>query len=224
MSQDLRAFLAARERELHTEIERLHRELRPLEAELADVRRARNAIAHDDEGAPESTAAGRVRGVDEFEPMPDHYSPYQRLTMKQLTVKALQENFPNGATANKLIQFFHDAWNRKDVVRSSFSPQLSRLKSEGIITRRGNVWFMAAEKEKGPEAVASEPSPTVAGDVAERSIAPDSRSGEGYPAKDAKPSEGSNPSVSAPFTAQESTFRQDLLSTSQLQFPDRDPG
>jgi hypothetical protein len=66
--------------------------------------------------------------------------------MKQLVLKALEEHFPNGATAIQLIDFFHNAWGRTDVIRSSLSPQLSRLKVEKDIILSGKTWTLAAPK------------------------------------------------------------------------------
>jgi hypothetical protein len=68
-------------------------------------------------------------------------SPYEHLTMKQLIMKALTEHFSRGTTAKQLREFFRDAWARK-IDRASLSPQLSRLRSDKIIDREGNVWFL----------------------------------------------------------------------------------
>lgn len=74
-------------------------------------------------------------------------SPYLRLTMKQLVRKALSEHFINGATANELLDHFRDVYGRSDVVRTSLSPQLSRLKQEGDVILRGKRWYLAGENE-----------------------------------------------------------------------------
>ena len=61
-------------------------------------------------------------------------------------------SFRWGATANELVEFFHNAWGRRDVVRSSLSPQLSRLKDEGFIDREGYNWFLLEpQKQEAPE-------------------------------------------------------------------------
>jgi hypothetical protein len=67
--------------------------------------------------------------------------------MKQLVRKALSEHFVNGATANELLAHFRDVYGRSDVVRTSLSPQLSRLKQEGDIILRGKRWYLAGENE-----------------------------------------------------------------------------
>ena len=67
--------------------------------------------------------------------------------MKQLTLKALNEHFQKGATARQLLRFFKDAWGRDDVVRSSLSPQLTRLKNDGKIRRDGIRWFLVTTEK-----------------------------------------------------------------------------
>jgi hypothetical protein len=69
--------------------------------------------------------------------------------MKELTQKALAEAFPNGASANDLIFYFKKKWGRDDIVRSSLSPQLSRLRAEGLIRRDGRLWLLAQPSEGG---------------------------------------------------------------------------
>jgi hypothetical protein len=162
--ESLSDFLTRRERELQTRINGLYGQLRPLEAELADVRKAKSAVS--DRSAPklplggdESTLLGTVI-VDTAKRTVtvEHNTPYARMTMKQLVELALREHFPNGATANQLIDFFHNAWGRPDVVRSSLSPQLSRLKSEGRVDlKNGSVWVLLENKE-APAGGASESS------------------------------------------------------------------
>jgi hypothetical protein len=74
---------------------------------------------------------------------------YQYSTIKQLIKKALTEHFQSGATAFQLREFFRDAWAR-NIDRESISPQLSRLRSEKIIDREGNVWFLIKETDALP--------------------------------------------------------------------------
>ena len=80
---------------------------------------------------------------------------FQKMTMKQLVVAALKEHFPNGATSNQLLSHFTTVWGRNDIMRSSLSPQLSRLKAnEGLIELHGKVWTLTSkgrgELEFGP--------------------------------------------------------------------------
>lgn len=184
----LTEFLAQRETELLDQIEDVRRSLHPLENELAQVRRAKAIISM--EAAPRAP----VSAFEEFDEI--QIAPYAEMTMKQLTIKALRDHFPRGATAQKLISFFSDAWGRADVQRSSLSPQLTRLKQEGVIGLNGKTWYLVTD-EKGPDET-SEPDSSV-GHVAERLNAPDLGSGESPKLAGDRGSVGSNPTVSAPF-------------------------
>ena len=184
----LAQYLDRREVELQERIDGVHKTLIPLEAELADVRKAKAAISERHEPAAfrvwtqhtlrrpslvemaekvmQRRSLNDAASVDaEF----TEISPYAHLTQKQLVLKALTEHFPKGATANELIEFFHNAWKRTDVIRSSLSPQLSRLKVEDKIGLRGKTWTLlapgndeapsdepqGASKESSPEDVQS---------------------------------------------------------------------
>jgi hypothetical protein len=135
-----------------------------LERELAEARRAKAAIvspaasallqpnvnrllqAHEDRVHVRNRVIhyGGGEAVRDIRPPA---SPYSRLTMKQLVRKALTEHFINGATANELLDHFHDVYARNDVVRTSLSPQLSRLKRDGDVILRGKRWYLAGENE-----------------------------------------------------------------------------
>lgn len=141
MGDTVRDTLDRLERELTAKIDQLRDALAPLEKELAEARAARAAInrgwgakALSFQGASESAPASR-----------DSPSPYRHLTMKELAVKALEERFPDGALAHELIEFFASEWGRRDILRESFSPQLSRLKREGKVVLKGKRWYLAGK-------------------------------------------------------------------------------
>jgi hypothetical protein len=191
--ESLRTFLDRREKQLTEDIAARHSELAPMEAELAEVRRAKGALgipqvvqlsarsgsmamAGVDGALPDSPLTLRSReqdhevavqiaterhrhpaavtGVLTLQEDADHSSghgvvspsPYEHLTMKQLIMKALTEHFQSGATAKQFREFFRDAWAR-NIDRASLSPQLSRLRSDKIIDREGNVWFLIKKNE-----------------------------------------------------------------------------
>lgn len=73
-----------------------------------------------------------------------------RMTIKEMVVRALGEHFPRGATANQMLDFFRSNWGRREM-RTSLSPQLSRLKESGIITLQGKVWHLAPNENGPPE-------------------------------------------------------------------------
>src|SRR6266852_1100628 len=136
MSQEsdgtLRDFLDRRERELTEKATKLRNELAPYEAELADIRRAKVALGYNlagmlteflqDASSP-NDAATRAGNIPAGGMLAGN--PSERITIKGLAVKALDEKFRQGATAQQLLEFFRDAWGR-DIDRASLSPQLSR--------------------------------------------------------------------------------------------------
>lgn len=158
----LRDFLVTREQELLQAISELHAALMPLEAELAEVRRAKGALGMTSpnsggiDAADWGTAMARMlpayqgnneRLEENTGPGLGYLasllpSPYSHLTMKQLVLKALVEHFTDGATTRQLLAFFRDAWGR-DIARANLSPQLSRLMRDGMIARGQDArWFL----------------------------------------------------------------------------------
>jgi hypothetical protein len=117
------------------------RHLAPFDNELAEVRRALAAI-----DAPD--VPGLLRIAAGLPPQTD--IPYDQWTLKQLAVRALEEHFPYGATANQLLAVFKSAYGR-DIPRPSLSPQLSRLwRKDGVIKLEGKLWKLAQPKQKEP--------------------------------------------------------------------------
>jgi hypothetical protein len=213
--ESIRAYLERREKELVRRLADQHLATVMIEAELAEVRRAKNAVVSGATGlfglrpsvssdpyqpsranliaalladnpaaqvekkepAPEPErnieasqvledakplegsvhqASTRLQGSASIYCEPAHFkltlhpprieasSPYANLTMKQLTIKALNEHFEEGATAKDLIDLFRNAYGR-DIKRENLSPQLSRLLKDAIIGRRGHTWFLKKE-------------------------------------------------------------------------------
>jgi len=130
---NLRDFLARREGELEQRIKEIEAELRPLRMELLEVKRAQHAILGPFDRPPTNPPGSPIED-----------NPFDRLTLKEMVRKALQEHFQNGATALELLAFFKSKWGR-DVPRPSLSPQLSRLKEEGILDLKGRVWLLQSD-------------------------------------------------------------------------------
>lgn len=153
MIESVRDTLNRIERELLAKIEDIKAELSPLEHELLDVQRAVAALDAPIKSSPKTTTNTGVEAERA------HWnSPYRQLTMKELTMKALTERYKNGATASTLLEYFRDAYKRDDIARPSFSPQLSRLKADGVLTLKGKIWNLAERDEEGPDTSVSEPS------------------------------------------------------------------
>ena len=132
-------------RQRRSELERRHVELQamlePVKRELAQVDIAIRALTPDAAVAiPPLGADGSAAAVAHFRRRenPD----VQKMTFKQLVVKALSEHFENGATANELLDFFKSNWCR-EIMRTSLSPQLSRLKNDNLIELHGKVWHLS---------------------------------------------------------------------------------
>lgn len=137
----VRDYLTQKETELAAQLDDLRRKREPLEAELADVRRARAALGPE----PPTLLDALMGGTGPPE------ASFAGWTLKQMAVRALQDHFPNGATANQLLEFFRTAYGRK-IRRSSLSPQLSRLAAtDGIIVRDGRVWKLAPGRMPEPK-------------------------------------------------------------------------
>ena len=122
---------------IRVRLEDLRAEARPLEAELEQVKRGIKAMAglFPPTGviASRNAVAHRQRMAN-----PDA----QELTIKQMVIATLREHLPNGATANELLEAFFRNWGRKEM-RTSLSPQLTRLKRDGKIELHGKVWTLA---------------------------------------------------------------------------------
>lgn len=150
MSDHVKSLLDHRESELIARIDELRAQLAPAEAELEDVRAAKAVVAAQ---AARRIAKLPATGGEASASSRSYYdgvygeraptSQFRNLTMKELVRKALLEQFDDGATARQLLDLFHHEYGRVDIIRSSLSPQLSRLKVEGVIWRDGLVWRLS---------------------------------------------------------------------------------
>ncbi len=64
-------------------------------------------------------------------------------TIKEAAIEALADK-PFGMTANDILKVVNEKLGT-DYPRSSLSPQLSRLKSEGLVYREEDRWVLAAK-------------------------------------------------------------------------------
>ncbi|MBN9346283.1 MAG: hypothetical protein J0I48_08785 [Devosia sp.] len=142
----VRDFLKARRQELQAELGPLEAKLSGLRRELDEIERAEKAL-------------GPV-GVDEaFEMIfqrPMHTPAKGVLkegTIKDFVVRVLSEK-PDGLVAVDILARINKRFGTK-YPRTSLSPQLSRLKNEGVLERHGVVWRLA--KEKGSAVGPTEP-------------------------------------------------------------------
>ncbi|MGE3251649.1 MAG: hypothetical protein AB7J28_08865 [Hyphomonadaceae bacterium] len=140
--QTVREFLDEREAKLIARLKEYRQLTDPLEAELADVQRAKGALVvavpTGGEMTPDVVAA--LAEIAENE----------GLTLKQIALKALTEGFPDGATAAQLVEFIEKNYHRR-IERSSLSPQLSRLKEhDKLLVQDGKLWKLAPKTTEPP--------------------------------------------------------------------------
>ena len=131
-------MLRQRRSQLEERKAELKAQLGPVEAEMAEVDAAMRAITGH-KIAP-TGAEGSARSVAHYRRKA--HPSIQEMTFKQMVVKALSEYFKNGATANELLDFFKEEWGR-EIMRTSLSPQLSRLKNDNIIRLEGKIWHLS---------------------------------------------------------------------------------
>lgn len=118
MTTSLRTFIADRRAQLLLEIERLH-------SELADLDKAEAALGAS--AAPPSDATPK--------------------TFKGMAIDILRRHSATGLTASQILSAIQQRFDLK-IERSSLSPQLSRLKREGILVQEGKYWRRAGAVNK----------------------------------------------------------------------------
>lgn len=73
----------------------------------------------------------------------------QSLTFQDMIMLILK-NTPEGATANELLEMIDRRFNKK-IMRSSISPQLSRLKQKGRVTLKDGIWTIISDSPETPD-------------------------------------------------------------------------
>lgn len=102
-----------------------------LTEETADS--ALEALQKPSEGQPRRS---RRRYLGSLEGMaPANYS------IMDMVINALSTKYQDGTTAQSLLEHFKVTWGR-NIARTSLSPQLTRLKRDGVIDLDGNRWFL----------------------------------------------------------------------------------
>lgn len=130
-------LLRARQTEVISQLDKLRPKIAAAEAELQQIEMALRVM----EGP--IPIKGEQASLDARAYYARRANPeIANLTIKEMVVKALGEHLARGATASQLLDFFVIEWGRKEM-RTSLSPQLSRLKDSGIIELKGKVWHLA---------------------------------------------------------------------------------
>lgn len=167
--ETLADYLKRRERELIQQTAAIRGMLIPKEKQLEEVRQAMKAI-----GLERSYAEELKSFVDQGQDTPPpnclsntlEAAAFQTmqaiaegLTIKDLILRALNDHFHLGATPSELSDYMKAAYGR-EIDRNSISPQLARLRDEGLVQNtnalsgkweivlRGNLLQAAAEIER----------------------------------------------------------------------------
>ena len=133
---NVKEFLATRRKELESKISelrpqvsKLQSELRALQSELSEVEIASNAIGRSSSGGGPSLFE-RVAGGP----------PIRKGTLKDKIIAVLKLR-PKGATSTEILDLIAEQFD-ETIPRTSLSPQLSRLKSEGWLSLIGSNWIL----------------------------------------------------------------------------------
>jgi hypothetical protein len=117
-----------------------------MEAELAEVEQAEKALppvthhftASDLNVGAQLGGEGKATISAQIETRAERFA---QMTIKQLVMAALRAKHPEGLDATQMREFIRDAYNRA-IVPDSLRPQLVRLKSDGWIVARANIWHL----------------------------------------------------------------------------------
>ncbi|WKL57899.1 hypothetical protein Q1W73_02655 [Asticcacaulis sp. ZE23SCel15] len=126
--------LLERKKELQSQIEAAHEELRVIEISLS---------AFENIGLSTNIKASLAPQADLFAPKFRRKTP--AITIKEMILTVLAES-NYGLDAQAILKEINDRW-KKDLVRSSLSPQLSRLKQSGHLIYANQKWLLAQQHE-----------------------------------------------------------------------------
>lgn len=129
MLETLAEFIARRQQEIAVAEEALKEQLRALVAERLRLARAANAIT----GTPDQAPYMPRQAKERRQP---------RGIIKRAVLETL-EHVPDGMDALTIL-FTINYRLGSDFVRTSLSPQLSRLKEDGFITLNRKIWKLAS--------------------------------------------------------------------------------
>jgi hypothetical protein len=150
--ESLRDFLVRRERELTHQVAALRGQIAPMEKELSEIKLAIDALPpalsdlsgfaiqnHDrvgqlvTGGLTSLPAWGKLAEMGRLPECSNNPAlRYQNMTIKELVVQSLLDQFRAGASAVEIREFIRNAYGR-DIEAASLRPQIHRLKAAGIL-------------------------------------------------------------------------------------------
>ena len=133
--ESLADYLKRRERDLMRKAAAFRHLLAPVEQQLTEVRQAMQAIGI--QQSYESYVEQLTPFLDQDQPAsPSLYlgilNMAEPLTIKEMIQRALNDHFKQGATPSELSEYMRKAYGR-EIDRNSISPQLARLRDEGLV-------------------------------------------------------------------------------------------
>lgn len=139
MSTPLREFIVSRKAELRRQID-------AAQAELSELDQAEKAIGTVHEASvalglvTEVDTAGRIGALKGTISLPRFTArgTLRKATIQTMIVDVLRD-FPGGLEALEIVRHIRERYGR-DVPRTSLSPQLSRLKTDGVIDLENKTW------------------------------------------------------------------------------------
>lgn len=141
----LREYLKRRRGEIRAESERLAQQRDKLQGQLHVLRARLDEL---DRESTELDQAAEAVGVEPdaqpaLAPQPAIERHSRPTTIKEAVLHVLADA-PGGMTSQALLDELNERFFSGRIERTSFSPELSRLKGDHKVTRRGEIWTLTA--------------------------------------------------------------------------------
>src|SRR5215210_874055 len=150
--QSLREYLKRRRGEIRAENERLIQQRDKLQSQLHAVLARLGEL---DRESADLDQAVKAVGLETdaqaaLAPQPAFERHSLPTTIKEAVLHVLADA-PGGMTSQAILDELNKRFFSGRIERTSFSPQLSRLKGEHKVTRRGDIWELTAEGNLTPD-------------------------------------------------------------------------
>lgn len=149
MSQTLKEFsskrlgeLDALERDIKAQLVAIANEQEAIKTALSILGENKGQISYSSNNAPQLIDASNLEFKDE-RPRRARMRNSAVQSMKTTIVDILNDN-QMGLTATAILPLVNDRLST-NYARTSLSPQLSRLKADGVVQQNGNVWMLVKE-------------------------------------------------------------------------------
>jgi hypothetical protein len=158
----LRSFLERRERELTHQLAALRGQIESKQRELDEIKKVRATLTSSPPSPPDNISVEVAADVVRAEASRRSVNLIQQITnaavtglpaleqnptIKSMILTALSSHFQDGATPAQLRTFIRDVFGR-EIHRTSMSPQLARLREEGVVEQSGTKWRIAERQRQ----------------------------------------------------------------------------